>query len=192
MFSLITNAGKIFTAIIVILSIGLSVYAAEQANRSFYEERGKLLGWPSTISYAVAGLILLGIEYLTKSWFVLFILLQIAMIALQLLNKEGIKRRNSWSAYSWEIFFLGILAYAGYCDKHQVLFPNIGTIVLMAVILILALIAGNVKVLYLDNPDYYQAWFRKINESKIASAIFIAIAIGSALLMFLALGRLLS
>ncbi len=192
MLSLIENAGRIFTAIIIVLSICLSVYAAEQANRSFYEERGKLLGWPTTISYAVAGLVLLGIQCLTKSWFVFFIILQIAIIALQALNKEGLKRRNSWNSYSIEIFCLSILAYAGYCDKHQVVIPNLGVISLLFILLIIALVVGNIKVHYLDNTDYYKAWLEKINESKVATAVFIAVAAGSALLMIFALVKLLS
>lgn len=180
MFNSIFTAGKI---ILVLIAIGCSVFAAEQANRSFYEERGKLLEWPVTIGYAVFGLVLLGVQLLTKSWFVLFIVLQVALAAMQILNREGIKRRNSWNAYSIEVLALGIFAYAGYCDKHQKLLPDIGVLVLIVILTVITFLAGNIKVLYLDDPDYYKAWWKKINESKIATVIFIILAIAAVLLM---------
>ena len=180
MFSSLFTAGKI---ILVLIAIGCSVFAAEQANRSFYEERGKLLEWPVTIGYAVFGLVLLGVQLLTKSWFVFFMVLQVALAILQILNKEGVKRRNSWNAYILETLALNFLAYAGYCDKHNILLPNIGVIVLIVILSIIAFLAGNIKVLYLDDPDYYKAWWKKINESKIATVIFVILAIAAVLLM---------
>lgn len=180
MFNSLFTAGKV---ILVLIAIGCSVIAAEQANRSFYEERGKLLEWPVTIGYAVFGLVLLGIQFLTKSWFVLFMVLQVALTILQILNKEGIKRRNSWNAYILETVSLNFLAYAGYCDKHSILLPDIGVIVLIVALAIIAFLAGNIKALYLDNPDYYKAWWQKINDSKIATVIFVILAIAAVLLM---------
>ena len=189
MFNSLFTAGRI---LLVLIAIGCSVFAAEQANRSFYEERGKLLEWPVTIGYAIVGLVLLGVQLLTKSWFVLFIVLQVALTILQVLNKEGIKRRNSWNAYSIEAFVLALLAYAGYCDKHHILLPSIGVLVFIVILAIITFLAGNIKVLYLDNPDYYKAWWKKINESKVATVIFIILAIAAVLLMFFTLASVMS
>ena len=183
-------SGKLTLILVVAIVVVLSIFAAEAANRSFFEERKKLMGWQGTIIYFAAGIILLIIHLLTKTWFGLYLLLQFAICYLQLRNQEGKKRSYSWNKYSWILIVLMIFSYAGYLDKGHIPSPVI--IILGVIVSILPFVVGSTRSLYLDDPDYYDAWIGKFKESKIATVVLIIVAVLAVALMCVALKGILS
>ncbi len=181
------NFKLVFVAIIILV---LSLFAAEAANKSFFEERNKLMGWPSIIGYFMAGLIPLIIYFITKTWFLLYLLLQVGVTFLQFKNQEGKKRAHSWNLYSWICIILSIFSYANYLDKGHVLSPII--ILVGAIISLLPHIVGTGRTLYLDDQEYYDSWVEKFQNSKIATVVLIIVAILMVLLMITTLVGLLS
>lgn len=183
-------SGKLTLILVVAIVVVLSIFAAEAANRSFFEERKKLMGWQGTIMYFAAGIILLIIHLLTKTWFGLYLLLQFAICYLQFKNQEGRKRSYSWNKYSWILIVLTIFSYAGYLDKGHIPSPVI--IILGVIVSILPFVVGSTRSLYLDDPDYYDAWIEKFKESKIATVVLIIVAVLAVALMCVALKGILS
>lgn len=169
--------------IFIVLVLVLSFTAAEQVNKSFEETRGASLSKPAFAAYFVIGLLLLGICLLAKTWYVFFMILQAVLIVLQILNKEGIYRRNSWNAYSFLALLAAFYTYAGHLDKTKGI-PSPGPLFMMFFLFISVFLAGNIKLLLLDREtEEDEAGLSWLSKSKLVIFTILGAAV-SIIFMF--------
>ena len=174
----------LFRFLPVILSLVAVVLATEAASRSYYETRGKKMGWPAIAMFAGIGALPLIIHLITKSWFLLFLGLQLVICFLQYGNEEGEARYRSWSFYSMELIVLSFVSYAGYLDKGYI--PSIPVLFIGVAISILPFLIGRAKVVMLEGGGDWLLRFRNTKAFTIILAIVTVLVAG---LMILVLSK---